>query len=69
MTALLQDQMEAGSLHSADHKEQKVKPSTSELAGALAMLGLEDAHVIHEADPDIKVACLTVAWQLCAQPA
>ena len=57
--------MEAGSLHNGDHKTCEEKPSNAELAGALAMLGLEHAHVIHEADPDIKVASLLWPGTLC----
>lgn len=64
MITSLQDQMEKGSVHNDKLKTSEGKPSTSELTGALAMLGLEHAHVIHEADPDTKVPCLTLPQQL-----
>ncbi|CAL5227823.1 g10851 [Coccomyxa viridis] len=55
-----EDQMEKGSVHNDKLKTSEGKPSTSELTGALAMLGLEHAHVIHEADPDTKVV---IGWR------
>ncbi len=61
MITCLQDQMETGSVRNDKLKTTEEEPSTSELAGALAMLGLEHAHVIHEADPDTKVASLAEA--------
>ena len=46
--------MEMGALRSEE--EAKQDPMGITLADALAMLGLQHAHVIHEADPDTKVA-------------
>ena len=57
MQTFLQDQMETGCVCNASHRKHDEEPGSSELAGALAMLGLEHAHIIHEADPDTKVAC------------
>ena len=54
MKSLVQDQMEMGNLRSEE--EPKQEPTGITLSGALAMLGLRHAHVIHEADPDTKVA-------------
>ena len=61
----LQDQMETGRVDNDKLKAGEEDPSTSELAGALAMLGLEHAHIIHEADPDTKVTSLTSHGHLC----
>ena len=47
--------MEKGALSSSEEASQ-ISPDTT-LADALAMLQLKHAHVIHEADPDIKVPC------------
>jgi len=52
--SLVQDQMEMGTLR--PEEEPKQEPMGITLADALAMLGLQHAHVIHEADPDTKVA-------------
>ena len=57
----LQDRMEMGALES--EKNPKQKDVRMGLADALAMLGLQHAHIIHEADPDTKVVCLTLpSW-------
>ncbi len=55
----MQNKMEMGVLESEVAPKQKVVRMN--LGDSLAMLGLPHAHVIHEADPDTKVACLTLS--------
>ena len=55
--------MEKGALSKIEEREPKQEScSSATLADALAMLGLQHAHVIHEADPDTKVARLIVPY-------
>lgn len=61
--AILQDDMEKGALSKTEERDPKQEScSSATLADALAMLGLQHAHVIHEADPDTKVARLIVPY-------
>ena len=54
--------MEKGAPSKADERDSKQEScGRATLADALAMLGLQHAHVIHEADPDTKVDCLSLA--------
>ena len=55
--------MEEGALSSKEEANQ-ISPSTT-LAEALAMLQLEHAHMIHEADPNIKVPCCACLFLRC----
>ena len=58
-TVNLQDKMESGALLQSE-KTPNQKYARMGLADALAMLGLQHAHVVHEADPDTKVDCPTL---------
>lgn len=44
-------------------KSPKQKDVRMKLGDSLAMLGLQHAHVVHEADPDTKVWCQTLRLQ------
>ena len=59
--AEVQDKMEMGVLKAETSRKQRV--ARMDLGASLAMLGLQHAHVIHEADPDTKVECVTLTIQ------